>query len=338
MENKEVLLSICITSYKRTKELLRCLNSIDILENYKVEVIVSEDNSPAKYEIEKIVKSFAENKKYKVIFNTNIKNLGYDRNLKKLIELSSGKYVLFMSDDDSFIPNALNSIYQFLDNENKEIILTPFYEGEKAKRNYNSNFSIEKGVCSASKYLYDGILFSGLIFKRECIKDISAEKFVNLNYFQIYLVLYCLYFYGGYYLNIPLIQCIGDGENAYGTTNLSGENQYLKNRDSVFSNLEFHKGLIKVIKIFDDENKTNILDSFENEYSLRSYGGLSRAREEGLKIYNDYWYKLNSLDIKLNKKVSVYYYLLLFGGSKIANLIVAFPKYMLLFLRKKKLI
>ena len=121
-----------------------------------------------------------------------------------------------MSDDDSFVPNALNSIYQFLDNENKEIILSPYYEGEKAKRKYNLNFSIEKGVCSASKYLYDGILFSGLIFKRECIKDISAEKFVNLNYFSDIFSLILFVFYGGYYLNIPLIQCIGDGRMLMG--------------------------------------------------------------------------------------------------------------------------
>ena len=50
MDNN-IFLSICITSYKRVKELRRCLDSIDSKSPEIVEVIVSEDCSPQREQI-----------------------------------------------------------------------------------------------------------------------------------------------------------------------------------------------------------------------------------------------------------------------------------------------
>lgn len=83
------LISICITSYKRLKELDRCLNSIDSHYVDDVEIVVSEDHSPEKENIEKLVKAFSETSPYHVVFNSNEQNLGYDRNLKKLMTLAN---------------------------------------------------------------------------------------------------------------------------------------------------------------------------------------------------------------------------------------------------------
>ena len=94
------LISICITSYKRLKELDRCLNSIDSHYVDDVEIVVSEDHSPEKENIEKLVKAFSETSPYHVVFNSNEQNLGYDRNLKKLMTLANGQYIFYLSDDD----------------------------------------------------------------------------------------------------------------------------------------------------------------------------------------------------------------------------------------------
>ena len=57
------ILSIGITSYKRVKELVRCLNSIQTKYVDDIEIIVSEDSSPLSEEIKKTVERVAEDRK-----------------------------------------------------------------------------------------------------------------------------------------------------------------------------------------------------------------------------------------------------------------------------------
>lgn len=333
--NNDLLASICITSYKRVKELERCLDSIDSKYPLKFEVIISEDNSPLRNKIENMVLEYTKTSKYTINFNSNEVNLGYDRNLEKLTSLAKGKYVIFMSDDDCFIENSLDKVLYFLEKENEPFVYTPFVLSDNSvKRKYNTDIKIKKMNSRVGQYLYDAILFSGLIFKRELVRNISAERFVNLNYFQIYLSLYMLYNYGGYYLNIPMVNCVGDGENAYGHTELSQKNKLLADRNSIYSNLEFQKGLIKVIKFFDEDFQTEIFEEFQKEYSLRIYQGLSMAKKTSKDDFNKYWLKLKSLDIKLSPITKVYYGLLFVFGSNICDTLIFIPKKYLLFLRK----
>ena len=338
MKSNLPLISICITSYNRNLELERCLNSIDFNINISndFEIVVSEDNSPEKNLIKEKVELYKKNNKNKILlFNSNDRNLGYDRNLKKLITLASGVYIIFISDDDCFIPGALDKVHNILLNNEEVCVFSPFICEGKYQRKYSESFKIEKGLLNASKFLYDGILFSGLIFKKDKISYISAEWCVNLNYFQIYLLLHCLCHYGAYYMNIPLINCVGDGENAYGKTELSGSNNLLANRESVLSNLEFHKGLVEVIKTFDQNNNCNIISFFEKEYSLRSYTGLTKARKEGREKLKIYWQKMNDLNIKISLKAYVYYFLLFLTNKKVCDCIFYFPKIVLSLLRRK---
>jgi len=336
-KDKGFLASICITSYKRIDELKRCLDSIDSKYPSKLELIISEDHSSLRGQIENMVLEYARSSKYTINFSSNEVNLGYDRNLEKLISIAKGKYIIFMSDDDCFIENSLDKVLEFLGKEDVPFAYTPFILPDKlVQRKYNNDIKIKKRSSRIGEYLYDAILFSGLIFRHELVCNISAERFVNLNYFQIYLALYMFYNYGGYYLNIPMVNCVGDGENAYGHTELSQKNKLLADRNSIYSNLEFHKGLIKVIKIFDADFQTEIFGEFQKEYSLRIYQGMSIARKTSRNDLSRYWEKLQSLDIKLKPIAIVYYGLLIVFGSAICDILFFIPRKCLLFLRNRR--
>lgn len=334
-KSNEIFLSICITSYNRTKELFRCLNSIESKLGNEIEIIVSEDCSPKKDEIREIVEEYIKKAKFKVIFNSNEINLGYDRNLGKLIELARGKYILFLSDDDSLISDALDKIIDGLKKKSPAMAFSPFYEktSDTLERKFYSNFNINSGAENAGKYLYSSILFSGLIFEKEKVKDYNANNFVNLMYFQVYLFLNIVNRYGAYYFDIPLVFCMNDGENAFGISESSIKNELLANRKSIFSNLEYHKGLISVIKIFDNENKTNVISQFSKEYSLRMYGGLARARRVGMTELQQYWSLAKKIDLKLTFVAKAYYILLLIFGKRVSDFIVTLPKKILLKVR-----
>ena len=314
----EPLVTIGITSYKRVNELKRCLESINTKYVNDIEILVSEDHSPLSTEIESMVNSVKNTSAYSILFSSNEVNLGYDMNLGSIIQKSNGKYVFFMSDDDAICPSFLDMLIPFLKNNDKYgVLYAPFiYSWNSNKDRYHGkSFEIRAGEESAAKYIYDSILFSGLIFKKECIEQFDASRFKNYNYFQVYMFLKTVNKFGGYYFDTPSVMCIMDGENAYGISESSGGNELLANRKSALSIIEFNKTLIKTIKIFDEEENTNVFKSFEKQYSLRSYSAMSLAREEGKDTFRIYWQNLNALDIHLYPIVKIYHYVLLLLGK-----------------------
>lgn len=342
------LLSICITSYNRVIELKRSLNSIKVKkENInKIEVVVSEDSSPNKLQIEELVYSFSKNTEYNVIFNSNQINLGYDKNLKQLQFLAKGAYIFYLSDDDIIYEDYLDKLISMIETSKKkyEMIFGPFIYRPKneLRRKYNNSFYIEKGQKNAVKYLYDSILFSGLIFKKATIIGLEAEKFLNTNYFQVYVFLYVIYNFGAYYYNEISIDSISDGENAYGNVdsvilnNTDLNLKLLSDRNSIFSNLEFHKGLSKVISIFDGIYDTKVFFGFSKEYSLRSYNSLKNARLQGLNVFLNYWKSMRMLNIKISIIAYIYFLILLIFNVKVSNILISLPKKILLLNRENR--
>ncbi len=320
------ILTIGITSYKRVNELKRCLKSIQTKYQNEIEILVSEDHSPLSNEIKAAVEEIKKESPYKIIFSSNEKNIGYDMNLGTIIQKSEGEYIFFLSDDDEIYGECLDEIISFLRiNKNYGVLYAPFVYSDSGKkdRNHEVNFEIVPGLESSKRYIYDSILFSGLIFKRDLVKKIDSSRFKNMNYFQVYLFLTMLYKYGGYYFKTPSILCVGDGENAYGLSESSGGNSKLADRTNVKSNLEFNRTLIEVIRMFDEDNKTDILSNFAKQYTLHSYTGLSIARSNGVKFFNEYWKILNSLNIKMGILSKVYYIILLILGKKKSDILLA---------------
>ena len=318
------ILSIGITSYKRLKELERCINSIQTKYVDEIEVIVSEDCSPLSKEIGELVNKMATEKAFTLKFAPNEHNLGYDGNLGAIIKKSQGKFVFLCSDDDSIFEDCLDGIIEYLrdDKGGFGVFYAPFVYGDTRRkdRNHRTDMDIVQGEENACKYIYDSILFSGLIFRKEYVEKMDVARFKNMNYFQVYMFLKMVYHYGAHYFAYPSILCVGDGENAYGIAESSGGNALLADRTSVLSNLEFDKTLSKVIMMFDEEEGTHVFSAFESQYSLRSYSLMSLARLQGRTFFKDYWKKLNSQEnIKLKPIARIYYWMLLICGTKLSN-------------------
>lgn len=333
----EPFLSICIPSYNRVNELFRCLKSVDVKDKNLIEIVVSEDCSPRRQEIAQVVNRFVAETGYHVVYNTNAQNLGFDRNFWKLIGLASGDYILFMTDDDTLCEGALDKVIDALRECDCAAAFSPYvvHETGRLEREFEKTMLIPEGISSARKYLYCSILLSGLIVKRNRIGDYSAERFKDLIYSQVYLFASLLYKHGGCYVNVPLVECVGDGENAYGLNDASDKNELLSDRKSVYSNLEFNKGLVKIVRMFDDDNGTDLMSGFAREYSLRSYTGMYRARKAGKRELTGYWNRMKALDIEISIISRVYYVALRLLGCGISDAIFRIPRSLLLGIRRK---
>ena len=317
------ILTVGITSYKRINELERCIRSIRTKYPEDVEILVSEDKSPLSKEIEERVGALAAESPYTIRFTSNAQNLGYDMNLGAILQKARGDYVFFMSDDDGMAEGFPDLLIPFLKKgTDAGVLYAPFIypgSGERDRVRGKEDFPIPAGEESAARYIYDAILFSGLVFRKEYVEGFDASRFKNHNYFQVYMFLQMLLKHGGYWFATPSVNCFDDGENAYGIAESSGGDAALANRKSVKSNLAFNKTLIKVIRMFDEDEGTHVMDSFARQYSLHAYSGMSKARKEGKQYFKEYWKMLNGLDIRLYPITKVYYVLLLLLGKDRAD-------------------
>ena len=323
-----LFLSIAVTSYTRVEELERCLLSIDSSFISDVEIIISEDCSPKKAEIRSLVEKFALTSKFVVKFNSNEKNIGYDRNIKKLIDMASGEYILFITDDDKFSQGALDNLIRQLKKNSPAFILTPFKHVKSGvvQRKYSNSHHIACGLKSVNKYLFDNIVVSGLVFRRSLIPTYEETKLDKLIYTQVYIFCAIALTNEGEYLDVELIECVEDGENAYGKSE-SNLNKNLADRSRPVSNLEFNKGLIQIVRMFDKDYNCSAHRRFSQEYSFRSWTGLSESKRISQNEMKNYFEKLVALDIEYNFLPYFYFWFLTFFGYSFSQIIVSFPKY-----------
>ena len=65
------ILSICIPTYNRPKELERLLYSIDSRRGKQIEIVIGENKSSKREEIKKVVESYQKKTSYVVNYNQN---------------------------------------------------------------------------------------------------------------------------------------------------------------------------------------------------------------------------------------------------------------------------
>lgn len=285
-----MILTVGITSYNRPVELRRCLESIGPIDD-KIEILVSEDFSPKRLEIIETIKNFEREFGTKVRLKLNEQNLGYDRNLHSIFFEASGEYVLLLSDDDCLEPHAV----QFLLKAINEVDLAVGYlrfsspTGAQKKRFQRHSGSTEKFqgdlFLQNGSMIYQAILFSGLVFRRDEVLRYDFSKWFSSIYIQVAMFVALGKAHGIYCISGPGIVIFGDGENGFGLNEAGGEDADLADRESIFANLTYQRRLLKAIRDIDDHIYSGVFSIFIAEYKRRSVSGMMRARVSGLSSY-----------------------------------------------------
>src|SRR4030042_2276184 len=100
------LLSICVPTYNREDCLKRLLDNIipQVLESKeKIEVCIS--NNASTDNTKKIVMMFKEKYTDLLKYSENKENLGFDRNVLRVVNMAEGEFIWTLSDDDLIVGN-----------------------------------------------------------------------------------------------------------------------------------------------------------------------------------------------------------------------------------------
>lgn len=176
MNNKDILLSVCIPTYDGGDYLIENLNVlIPQLEKteYGVELIIS-DNGTTEKNLSKL-QNYLSKQSFPINFISTAENIGGRANFVKAVEPARGKYVFLLGDDDILLPNLLEIISPLLDSERYSLIHFNFITANESLQRPNLQCKIYEGCTkemTAAEFLstsyYDPTFMSSIVFLKEC--------------------------------------------------------------------------------------------------------------------------------------------------------------------------
>lgn len=203
-------LSVCIPAYNRAEFMVPLLDSLRMQQEFIYEVVVCEDLSPERDLISSIIRDYRLSyPSFPLRYIENEKNLGYDANLRRLLESSSGDYCLFMGNDDILLAGALKRIHDVLNtNENIGVISRAYnwFSGSADNvidtvRHLPSDKLFEAGTNAISFFFRRVGVLSGLVFKRSEAIELSTDRYDGHLYYQMYLTATLLKKMRGFYIS-----------------------------------------------------------------------------------------------------------------------------------------
>lgn len=320
-------ISICIPAYNRPEKVYALLNTIDAKNPHEIEIVVSDDFSPRRSEIRAAVEKFKSESRYSVTYRENPENLRYDKNLKALVRASHGEWLVFMGDDDEFIPGALDKLIVFIKSHQDIAYVLRRYETVHADgkvedfRYYVGNTIFELGEKTYEELFRRSVFISGFTIKREPILPYLIDTFDGGALIQIYWVAEVVLKNKSVYFDEPITRQREDLEYRAKEVMYSHEDKKIIARPvSLKRSLDFLAGYAEIAKFMDAKYGFHSLPIIMGSLSKYSYPSLSVHRDKGIRIFWEYVRGLNKLGFNTTPYYYAYVILLLVFGKRMCDL------------------
>ena len=165
-----------------------------------IEIVVCEDKSPERELIRREISSFERFSSITILYIENSENLGYDANIRKLVEVSSGRFCFFMGNDDIMAVGALKTVHDILcSHADAGFVLKSYawFDNVPERTNQEVRYFqdvryFEPSVDSVALCFRRSGVISGFIVDRDLAFQASTDRFDGYLYYQMHLVAYVL--------------------------------------------------------------------------------------------------------------------------------------------------
>lgn len=320
-------LSICIPSYNRPLQLSGLLASIDCKPG-DVEIVICEDSAPKRVEVREQVKQAQAKSRFHIHYYENEVNLGFDGNLRCLVERSAGEYILFMGDDDLFVPGMLDPYIAFLKkNCDKKYILRSYLtihpNGHAEQFRYlPETAALPAGEETVAWLFKRSVTICGFTISRvEALRHATADLDGTLLY-QVYLMAQVCLEHQSVYCDIPVahaVQSFRDDKPMFGNSTAE-KGRYTPGTVSHDNSINFSAAYFEVTRYLDRLHGTNLTERVRIDLSKYSYPFLSIQRKRGIRSFLHYAGRLEKeLGFGCTPYFHVYKWALVFLGESLCD-------------------
>lgn len=328
------IISICIPSFNRPNQIKDLLDSIDCNKN-DIEIVICEDMAPRRIEVREIVKNFSNLSNYSINYVENSINKGFDGNLRTLIEIAKGHFILFMGDDDKFISGELEKYISFVKmNLDKAYILRSYMvkhsDGSLEYFKYlPKNQILPPGQETVAWLFKRSVTICGFTISRDKALKFSTNEVDGTLLYQVYLMAQICLKNESIYYEYPFVQCAQEyrkNKPMFGSSKFE-KSRYQPGSISSDNSINFTKSYFELTKYFDNINCTNITKLVLIDLSKYSYPFLSIQRKNGIKNFLKY---SNRLQKEIGLGCTIYFHLykwaLIFLGENFCDKLIIFTK------------
>ncbi|MGL5149698.1 MAG: glycosyltransferase family 2 protein [Clostridium sp.] len=181
MYNKP-LLTIGIPTYNRAYFLNQTLSLIvkEVINDPRVEIVICDNGST---DTTREVVSNYMSQTNNIVYFRHAENLGFDRNLKTIYDMSKGLFIKTHGDDDLILPSKINQIMNIIEKYNHIDLFFVSY--------HSAPFTEGIGIDNYIRDLHhsNGLTYiTSIIFRRSAYNNIvNKDKYLASHIYQLYI-------------------------------------------------------------------------------------------------------------------------------------------------------
>jgi len=292
--------AVCIPAYNRSRYLGQLLDSILVQDFKDFEIVICEDKSPERGHIASIVRDFDAQYPGFIRYYENEINLGYDANIRRLIEKSTAHYCFFMGNDDLMAEGALGHLDAIIKRHpGVGLVLRGYriFEGNPDNAIHELRYYSEEREFKPGKesivlcYRRSGVI-SGYIVHRDDAHACATDKFDGTLYYQMHVTASVLSRRTSVCTPQILVLCRANEPPDFGNS----ENEkgiYTPGHYTIQARLNMVRGALSILEQCEAARKDGLLEAVKHDYANYFYpyviDQLTLPIREYRKLYRGYW-------------------------------------------------
>jgi abequosyltransferase len=326
-------ISVCIPAYNRASQLGVLLDSIVNQSFQDFEIVIAEDGSPERESIKAIASQYDSECPKKIRYFENETNLGYDGNLRRLIELARGRYVLFMGNDDLLAPHALSAVALATQkNSGVGVVLRSYssfttdpQQPKQIFRYFDQDRYFPPGPETMVTFFRRCVFISGMVFKRASALACSTKEFDGTLLYQQHLAGHILAQESGVYLTQILSYHRLGGVPDFGSS-AAEQGLFVPKQQTPDSSVHFMRGMLSIAQKLDDQSGSRLANRILHDIGNYSYPILSIQAEQPTSVFLRYLMQLAKLGFWKVPLFYVYSLSLMILGKARCDALIAWIK------------
>jgi abequosyltransferase len=327
------LISVCIPAYNRASVLPALLDSIMAQDRQHFEIVICEDCSPERSNIREIVERYRAKGSGVIRYFENEKNLGYDGNLRRLIEHAHGQYCLFMGNDDVMCDGALAAVAEALARySNVGVVLRSYAAFDETPENIVQEFRyfpretlFPAGADTIATVFRRSVVISGMVVHRQEALKYATAQFDGSLLYQLYLVACILTRMNAVYLPKVLALYRNGGVPDFGNSEAE-RGKFVPREHTPESSLHFMRSMLDIAKFVEIRHGVTVYRRIVQDIANYSYPILAIQSDKPLPVFWNYARQLAAMGFGASKMFYVYLVLLMVFPSKTIDRAITFIK------------
>jgi len=328
-----IRISVCIPAYKRAALLPALLDSILAQDYAQYEIVICEDGSPERSAIAEVAARYIAAHPGRIRYIENERNLGYDGNIRRLIEVAHGDYCLFMGNDDLLASGALACVAAAIARHPDIGVLIRSYasfEDDPGKivqtfRYFPDERFFPAGADSIATAFRRSVVISGLTLHRTLALELATDTFDGSLLYQLYLVARILSRRNAVFVPQIIALYRNGGIPDFGNAE-SERGKFVPTEHTPESSLHFMREMLRIVAHVEAVDGVAIYRPILKDIAHYSYPLLSVQADKPLQVFLGYARGLYKLGFGCSPLFYIYCVALIVMGTRGTEAIFAFIK------------